>query len=177
MAKLMVLTGPSGMGIGEIAAALFARRPQLRAVTPVTARKRKEGEKDGEGFYFYDLEGWNALKESGDLLECTEFAGNDYGSSRRLVSRELESGHDVLLNLPAERAEQVKRNMPEALCVFLEPSPAELEKRCWAVSRSALECSVRLQEAERARARSGFCDLRVVLDDPDAAVETLLALF
>ncbi len=176
MAKLLVLSGPSGAGLGEITAALFAARPSLRAVTPVTARKMKEGERDGTGFYFYDLEGWNALKEAGDLLECTEFAGNDYGTSRRLVNRELEAGNDVLLNLPPERAAQVKRSMPEALCVYLEPSPGELEKRCRAVSRSGLELRVRLEEAERERALSGFCDLRVNSDDIGAAVRRLLEL-
>ena len=176
MAKLLVLSGPSGAGLGEITAALFAARPALRAVTPVTARKMKEGEKDGAGFYFYDLEGWNALKESGDLLECTEFAGNDYGTSRRLVLRELDAGHDVLLNLPPERAAQVKRSMPEALCVYLEPSPAELEKRCRAVSRSELECRVRLEEAARQRDLSGFCDLRLSSDDLPAAAAQLLTL-
>ena len=72
MSKLYVLSGPSGAGLGEIVTALFARRKDLCAVTPITARKMKAGEVDGVGFYFYDLEGWNALKESGDLLEATE---------------------------------------------------------------------------------------------------------
>ena len=111
MAKLLVLSGPSGAGLGEIVRTLFARRQSLRPVTPVTARNRKAGEPDGVGFYFFDLEGWNALKESGDLLECVEFAGNDYGTSRRLVQAELDAGHDVLLNLPVARAAQLKKNM------------------------------------------------------------------
>ena len=61
--KLFVLSGPSGAGIREIAAAAFERREDLSAVVPVTARKMKEGERDGVGFFFYDLDGWNALKE------------------------------------------------------------------------------------------------------------------
>ena len=83
--KLIVISGPSGAGIGEIVAALFARREDLAPVVPVTARKMKAGERDGVGFFFFDLEGWNAMKEAGDLLETTEFAGNDYGTSRKLV--------------------------------------------------------------------------------------------
>lgn len=175
MAKLLVLTGPSGAGLSELIKILFARRDSLRPVTPVTARKMKEGETDGVGFFFYDLEGWNALKESGDLLECIEFAGNDYGTSRRLVKEELSAGHDVLLNLPVERAAQLKKNMPEALCVYAEPSMPVLEQRYRAIARSAFELQVRLEQAEKERAFSDFCDLRLNSDDPAVAAEELLA--
>ena len=176
MAKLLVLSGPSGAGLGEIVSALFARRPSLRPVTPVTARKMKAGETDGVGFYFYDLEGWNALKESGDLLETTEFAGNDYGTSRKLVNAELEQGHDVLLNLPVERAGQLKAKLPEALCVYVEPSAPVLEERYRALSRSGFELSVRLEQAEKERALASFCDKRICSDEQEKAVEEILKL-
>ena len=174
--KLFVLSGPSGAGIADIAAAAFAAREDLTAVVPVTARKMKEGEKDGVGFFFYDLDGWNALKESGDLLECTEFAGNDYGSSRRLVREKLAEGKNVLLTLEVERAAQLKGNMPEAVCVYVEPSPAVLEARYRASARHPLEVEVRLREAARQRALAGFCDARINSDDEAGALRGLLAL-
>ena len=174
--KLYVLSGPSGAGIRDIAAAAFAAREDLAAVVPVTARKMKEGEKDGVGFYFYDLDGWNALKESGDLLETTEFAGNDYGTSRRLVSEKLAAGKNVLLTLEIERAAQLKRNMPEAVCVYVEPSAEVLEARCRAVSRSPIEVDVRLREAARQRGLSEFCEARINSDDGESALRELLAL-
>ena len=174
--KLLIVSGPSGTGLGQLVAAVFAHRKDLCAVTPVTARKMKPGETDGTGFYFYDLDGWNALKESGDLLEATEFAGNDYGTSRRLVTEALSGGHSVLLNLEVARAAQVKANMPEAVCVFVEPSPAVLEARIKETSRSAIEAAVRLQTAERERALSAFCDERICSDDPQAALEGLCAI-
>ena len=80
MKKLFVVSGPSGVGLGEVIARVVAMRRDLGEVTPITARKMKKGEINGTGFWFYDLEGWNALKESGGILECTEFAGNDYGT-------------------------------------------------------------------------------------------------
>ena len=175
MSKLYVLSGPSGAGLGEIVTALFARRKDLCAVTPITARKMKAGEVDGVGFYFYDLEGWNALKESGDLLEATEFAGNDYGTSRRLVNAALEQGHDVLLNLPVERAKQLKANMPQAVCLYVEPSEAVLKARYEAIARSGFELSVRLEQAEKERALASFCDGRICSDEKDKAVEQILA--
>lgn len=171
--KVLVLSGPSGAGIGGIVSALFARRGDLTAVTPVTARKMKAGETDGVGFYFYDLEGWNALREAGDLLETTEFAGNDYGTSRRLVQAALEEGKHVLLNLEVRRAAQLKQNLPEAVCVYLEPSPEILRERYAALSRSAFELNVRLEMAERERESASFCDYRVNSDDETTAVRAL----
>ena len=171
--KLLVLTGPSGAGLGELVTALFAQRQDLATVIPVTARKMRAGEQDGVGFYFYDLDGWNALKEAGDLLEATEFAGNDYGTSRRLVNEQLTLGKHVLLNLEIERAAQIKKNMPEAVCVYVEPSPERLRERYTAIARSPFEVSVRLESAERQRELSCFCDYRVNSDDQSAAVAEL----
>ena len=174
--KLFVLSGPSGAGIREIAAAVFAAREDVCAVTPVTARKMKAGEVNGTGFWFYDLDGWTALKDSGDLLEATEFAGNDYGTSRALVRQALESGKNVLLTLEVERAAQIKRNMPEAVCVYIEPSPAVLEDRYRSLSRSRFEVPVRLREAERQRALSDFCEVRLNSDDEEKTVRELCEL-
>ena len=129
--KLLVVCGPSGAGLGEIVKRVFALRPDTAAATPVTARKPKAGETDGVGFWFYDLEGWNALKESGDLLEATEFAGNDYGTSRRRVMEQLEAGKNVVLNLETERAVQIKKNMPDddSRCLMLADTQDSLLNR------------------------------------------------
>ncbi len=175
--KLLVVCGPSGAGLGEIVAKVFALREDTAAATPVTARKPKAGERDGVGFWFYDLEGWNALKESGDLLEATEFAGNDYGTSRRRVEELLNAGKNVLLNLPVDRASQLKANMPEAVCVYVAPSDdALLRARYEAAGRSALEISVRMEQAALQRKAASFCDAVVASDDPEAAVQALCAL-
>ena len=174
--KLFVVSGPSGAGISDIVAAVFAAREDVCAVTPITARKMKEGEVDGVGFFFYDLEGWNALKESGDMLECTEFAGNDYGTSRRLVEEKLKEGKHVLLNLEVDRAAQIKKNMPEAVCVYIEPSPAVLRARYEAIARSPFEVPVRLETADKQRAHSSFCAARIASDDLSAAADALSAL-
>jgi guanylate kinase len=175
MPKLYVVTGPSGTGLSDTLAALFRLRPDLSSVLPVTSRRMKEGETDGVGFRFYDLEAWSALKDAGGLLETTEFAGNDYGTSRKLVNAALEQGHDVLLNLPVERAKQLKANMPEAVCLYVEPSEAVLKARYEAIARSGFELSVRLEQAEKERALASFCDGRICSDEKDRAVEQILA--
>ena len=174
--KLFVICGPSGAGISELVAGIFAARDDVGTAIPVTARKMKAGEVDGVGFYFYDLDGWNALKESGDLLEATEFAGNDYGTSRRLVNEQLDAGKHVVLTLSPERAKQLKANMPEAICVFVSPSEEVLRARYVAISRSPFELSVRMEEAQKQSELSAFCDVRLCSDDVGQAVDELCAL-
>ncbi|MBQ9664300.1 MAG: hypothetical protein IJV40_14230 [Oscillospiraceae bacterium] len=175
--KLIVITGPSGAGIPELVRALLGSREDLTTVTPITARKMKEGEQNGVGFFFYDLEGWTALKESGDLLETTELAGNDYGTSRRLVLAALETGKSVILPVEPERAAQVKQNMPEAYCVYVEPAdPEQLRERYARNARNSFELTARMELAKEQRASASFCDARVDSTDPSIALDDLQKL-
>ncbi len=177
MAKLFVVSGPSGAGLREILGAVIDGRDDLGRAVPVTARKRKAGERDGVGFYFYELEDWNAMKESGELLECTEFAGNDYGTSRRLVQEQLDAGKNVLLNLEAPRAARLKANMPEAVWVWMAPSSeALLRARYERHARSPFELAVRMEQAERERAAAAGCDCVIDTDEPVRAERELNAL-
>ena len=177
MGKLFVICGPSGAGLREILGAVLESRDDIGNVVPVTARKMKDGEQNGVGFFFYDLEGWNAMKESGDLLEATELAGNDYGTSRTLVQDALQSGKHVLLMLEPERAAQVKRNMPEAFCLYVEPAdPAQLRARYAKTARNSYELTARMELAAEQRAESGYCDMRIDSTDPAAAVREIREL-
>jgi len=140
----------------------------------VTSRRMKEGETDGVGFRFYDLEEWNAMKNAGEFLETTEFAGNDYGTSRALVNELLDAGKNVLLSLEPERAAQVKQSFPASVCIWVEPSnEALLRERFSQRARSEREIEVRLRTAAEQRASSGFCDLRVADDDPASTLKAL----
>lgn len=177
MGRLFVISGPTGAGLREILGAVLDSRDDVGSVTPVTARKMKAGETDGVGFWFYDLEAWNAMKESGELLEATEFAGNDYGTSRSLVREQLDAGKNVVLNLEIHRAAQLKRNMPEAVCVYMAPSTeALLRERYKAAARSPFELAARMDRASQEKAAAGFCDHTIFTDDPERAAKELNAL-
>ena len=175
--KLIVITGPFGAGLKDIVGEVLDSGTDLTTVTPVTARKMKDGEQNGVGFFFYDLEGWNAMKESGELLECTEFAGNDYGTSRRLVQAELNTGRNVVLNLEAARAKQLKASMPEAVCVYMAPSTdGLLRERYEKTARSPFEVSARMDMAAKEKQTAAFCDRSIFTDDAAEAARELNAL-
>ena len=172
--RLFVVSGPSGAGIGEIMKATIESREDIGFITPVTARKMKAGEENGKGFFFYDLEGWDALIAEGDLLEHTEFAGNDYGTSRKQVLEQTSHGKNVLLNLELSRASQIKENMPESVCVFVIPKDrAVLEERYTATARNRFEVPIRMEEAEKQVKESSFCDYIVYSDVVEQAVKEL----
>ncbi len=177
MGRLFVICGPSGAGLREIVGAVLDGRNDIGSVVPVTARKMKAGEQNGVGFWFYDLEGWNAMKESGELLEATEFAGNDYGTSRRLVQEQLDAGKNVVLNLEAGRACQLKANMPEAVCVYMAPADdAILRARYEKTARSPFEVSARMDVAAKEKQAASFCDHTIYTDNADQAEKELGAL-
>lgn len=176
--KLYVITGPSGAGTGEIVERVLAARQDLVTVTPVTARKMKKGEEDGRGFYFYDLDAWKRMKESGELLETTVLMGNDYGTSRALVEAEIAQGRSVVQQLEPDRAAQVKRSRPESVCVLIVPlDETELKRRYAAMARGSYELPVRMEIAQRqCREAAAFCDVTIDSSDPDRAIEALNAL-
>lgn len=177
MGRVFVISGPSGAGLSGIVAAVVDGRSDIGRVVPVTARKRKDGEVNGEGFWFFDLEQWEDMKAKGDLLECTEFAGNDYGTSRRLVNEQLDAGKNVVLVLETERAAMLNKNMPEAICVYMEPSdPAILRSIYEKTARSPVEVDVRMRHADEQRRISLFCDKRIFTDDPEQAAAELNTL-
>lgn len=168
-AKLFVISGPSGTGAADVIAEVFKEREDVSSVMPITARKMKAGETDGVGFKFYDLEGWNALKEAGDILEQTVFAGNDYGTSRKLVSEKLNEGKNVILSIEANRASQIKKNMPEAVCVYMSPSEDVLRELYNKNSKNWVEANVRMEMAQEQEKLASFADCRICLDDLDKA--------
>ena len=175
--RLFVISGPSGAGMNGIVGSVIDSRSDIGRVVPVTARKMKAGEVNGESFCFFELEQWEEMKSSGDMLECTEFAGNDYGTSRRLVKEQLEAGKNVVLVLETERAAMLNRNMPEAICVYMEPSDPVILKGIYEKSaRSSVEVDVRMRHADEQRRISLFCDRRIFTDDPEQAAAELNAL-
>ena len=100
MGRVFVISGPSGAGLKEIVGQVLDGRTDIGSVVPVTARKRKSGEQDGVGFWFYDLEGWNAMKESGELLRCVQRiarAGKIEYHGPKLLSSGFASSHTFII--------------------------------------------------------------------------------
>ena len=127
--RLIVLSGPGGVGKSTVVANLRRNRNFFLSVS-VTTRAPRQGEIDGESYHFVSPEIFQKMIDENDFLEWADFAGARYGTPRTPVEDALRSGFNVLLEIEIQGARQVKRAKPEALMVFLEPPTfEELEER------------------------------------------------
>ncbi len=85
MARLTVLSGPSGVGKGTVVEAVRRRHPEIWVSVSVTTRRPRPGETDGEHYFFVDDAGFEALIAAGELLEYARYGGQRYGTPRRAV--------------------------------------------------------------------------------------------
>lgn len=110
--------------------AALKEQPDILLSVSATTRSRREGEESGVHYHFVPLDEFLAMRERGDLLEHAEVYGQHKGTPRRPVEQALAAGRDVLLEIDVQGARSVKRALPEAILVFVEPpSKEELVRR------------------------------------------------
>lgn len=127
--KLIVLSGPGGVGKSTIVTEL-KKRDHFYFSVSATTRNPREGEVDGVAYHFVTPGEFQRMVEENVFLEWADFAGARYGTPRQPVVDALEGGKDVLLEIEINGARQVKQAMPQAMMVFLKPpSMDELELR------------------------------------------------
>ncbi|MFT3886807.1 MAG: guanylate kinase [Arachnia sp.] len=117
-----VISGPSGVGKGTVCARLRAEHPEAFYSVSMTTRAPRATEVDGVHYRFVDVDEFQRLIEAGELLEWAVVHGtNFYGTPKAPVEEALAAGRVVVLEIDLQGARQVKRNLPEARLVFLEP--------------------------------------------------------
>jgi guanylate kinase len=119
--RLVVLSGPSGVGKSSVIADVRERHPRVWLSVSVTTRAPRPGEVDGEHYRFVDDAAFDRMVAEGALLEHATFAGFRYGTPRGPVEEHLSGGTPVLLEIELQGARQVRTAMPGALLVFLAP--------------------------------------------------------
>jgi guanylate kinase len=128
--KLIIITGPSGVGKGTVVKELLDRNTDIWLSISATTRNPRVGENDGLNYYFISEERFKDMIDKKEFLEWAQFAGNYYGTPLSTVNEKIEKGFIVLLEIEVEGAKQIKEKFPESLSIFLlPPSKEELEKR------------------------------------------------
>lgn len=173
--KLFVLSGPSGVGKGTLRQHALNNAPNLKYSISCTTRKPREGETDGVDYRFISHEIFRDYISRELFLEYAHVHEDYYGTLKADVVNELESGHDVLLEIDVQGALQVKKKMPGAVLIFVAPPSVEvLTKRLTGRgTESAESLSVRLSNAIGELALKDKYDYVIVNDDLESACDEL----
>ena len=128
--KLIVITGPSGVGKGTIVRSLLQRHPELCLSISSTTRNPRPGEVEGIDYYFINRDVFETAIAEERFLEWAEYAGNYYGTPKDRVRELLDRDKIVLLEIELLGARAIAKTFPDAQRIFiLPPSLAELEER------------------------------------------------
>jgi guanylate kinase len=173
--RLLLITGPSGVGKGTLVARLLERHPGLWLSVSATTRAPRAGEEEGRHYFVLDRAAFERQVAAGGFLEWAEFAGNLYGTPRGAVQQRLDAGQPVLLEIELEGARQVRRSFPAGFQVLLQPpSFEELERRIRGRGTDSEEAIARrLARAREELAAAAEFDAVVVNDDLDRALADL----
>jgi guanylate kinase len=175
VARVLVITGPSGVGKGTLIRGLMERLPQLELSVSATTRPARPGEREGVEYHFLAPEEFERRVRAGDFVEHADYAGRRYGTLRSELEGRLRAGVPVVLEIEVQGARQVRATMPDALQVFIAP-PSLDALRTRLVGRGAdgsEEVERRLRVAERElAAQSEFAHV-VVNDRLDDALDEL----
>ncbi|HPX71616.1 MAG TPA: guanylate kinase [Acholeplasmataceae bacterium] len=176
---LIVISGPSGVGKSSVRKALFDMPGQdLVYSISMTTRKPRNGEKEGVDYYFVTKETFEEKIKNGEFLEWANFVGNYYGTPREKVEELLDEGMQVVLEIEVDGALQVRRQMKDAVFIFLVPPSKEaLINR---LKSRGTECADELQEridkAEKEYLLAYKYDYIVVNDEVNNAADRIMAI-
>lgn len=128
---LIIISGPSGSGKGTVVSRLCPKGSvgDCAVSISVTTRAPREGEVDGENYFFRTEAEFFQLLKQGELLESATFCGHYYGTPRSYVNSCLKSGKNVVLEIDVNGALQVRSENPESILIFLMPPTMEELKR------------------------------------------------
>ena len=178
MARVFVITGPSGVGKGTLIRGLMERLPALALSVSATTRAPRPGERHGVDYHFLSREQFDHKVAAGEFVEHADYAGRSYGTLRSELEQRVHGGEPVVLEIEVQGARQVRAAMPEAVQVFIAPPSLEA-LRARLIGRGtddSAEVERRLRVAEQElTAQPEFAHV-VVNDRLDDALEQLVAI-
>jgi len=175
---LTIVSAPSGAGKTSLVKALLKTDPAIRLSVSFTTRTPRPGESDGRDYHFASRHDFEKMLAAGEFLEHAEVYGNFYGTSKSGIARDLNAGHDILLEIDWQGAAQVKQHFPQAASIFiLPPSFDALRTRLTGRGQdSGVVIERRLAAAAHDVAHAEAFDYIIINDDFDHAVQDLVAI-
>lgn len=173
--RLVILSGPSGVGKDTVLDAWQTSNPRVRRVVAYTTRSPRPGEADGVDYHFVSKNRFQELAEAGAFLEHKLVHGNCYATPLHHMEAMLMDGMIAVLKIDVQGAVEAMRLRPEALSIFLlPPSTEDLEKRIRGRGTDNEEViERRLKDARFELSQADKYTARVVNDEIDRVVREL----
>lgn len=173
--KLFVISGSSGVGKGTVLKGFLNKNPNFMLSISCTTRTPRTGEKDGVNYFFLSKEEFQNCIDNDKFLEWAEFAGNRYGTKKKYINQCLDEGKDIILEIDTQGALQVKKQMPEAVLIFICPPSIEAFENRLRGRHTEDEATIqkRLHEVKTELERSENFDYKVINDDLEKAIAEL----
>jgi len=176
---LYIVAAPSGAGKSSIVNACLARDPNIRLSISFTSRAPRPGERHAEHYHFVSADEFGRMVVAGDFFEHALVHGDWKGTARQSVDPQLAAGHDVLLEIDWQGARQVRRQVPDAVSVFiLPPSREALQQRMRTRAQdSEAVIAQRLAAAHEEMSHYTEFDYVIVNEVFSTAVDEMCAIF
>lgn len=169
--NIFVLSAPSGTGKSTLAKRLVREVPGLIFSISFTTRKPREGEVDGQDYFFVDGATFDKMVAEDGFVEWVHVYGNRYGTGRAWIQEKVDAGKDILLDIETIGAHNIHEAIPDAISIFLLPPGAqELSHRLRGRGKDSEEqISQRLRYARHEMEHYDEYDYLVVNDDLELA--------
>ena len=125
---LVVVSGFSGAGKGTLMKELLKRYDNYALSISATTRTPREGEKDGQEYFFVTKEQFEKMRDERKLVEYAQYVNNYYGTPKEYVEQKMAEGKDVILEIEIQGALKVKEKYPDTLLMFVTPPSAQVLK-------------------------------------------------
>ena len=176
--NLFIVSAPSGAGKSSLTAKLLEEDKNIHLSVSYTTRAPRPGEVDGRDYRFVDKPSFLGMLRRGEFLESAEVHGNHYGTSEAWIRAQRAAGHDILLEIDWQGAQQVRRLVPDTIGIFiLPPSIAELERRMRARAQDSEEVvRRRMAAAADEMSHAAEFDYVIINNDFEEARRDLIAV-
>ncbi len=126
---LLVVSGPSGVGKGTVCKYLTETEPDIFLSVSATSRKPREGEVEGQHYYFVSPEKFKEMIAGNEFLEYANYITSSYGTPKKPCFEHLENGNSVILEIEVQGGTKVKEKYPDTVMIFIVPPDMETLKQ------------------------------------------------
>ncbi|MCK5813343.1 MAG: guanylate kinase [Cocleimonas sp.] len=177
--SLYIISAPSGAGKTSLISELIKQDAEIKVAISHTTRPARPGEEEGKHYHFTQSDDFKTKIDQGHFLEYAQVFGHYYGTSNQAIDTQLESNHDVILEIDWQGAQQVRKLRSDAISIFILPPSVEALKQRLSGRKQDSQAVIktRLQQACDDMSYYPEFDYLVINDNFDTAVTDLASIF